>query len=41
MEKNISKFTPNTYDGIIIGVGHEKFKLMVLILLNLSVRKIM
>ena len=27
-KKNISKFTPNTYDGIIIGVGHEKFKLM-------------
>ena len=25
---NISKFTPNTYDGIIIGVAHEKFKSM-------------
>ncbi len=27
-KKNISKFTPNTYDGIIIGVAHEKFKSM-------------
>ena len=27
-KKNISKFIPNTYDGIIIGVGHSNFKLM-------------
>ncbi len=27
-KKNVSKFLSNTYDGIIIGVGHDNFKLM-------------
>ena len=27
-KKKVSKFLPNTYDGVIIGVGHNKFKSM-------------
>ena len=27
-KKIVSKLKPNTYDGIIIGVGHDKFKSM-------------
>ena len=27
-KKNVSKFVSNTYDGIIIAVGHDSFKLM-------------
>ena len=41
IEKNVSKFVSNTYDSIIIAVGHDNFKLMGLILLNHYVRKIM
>ena len=27
-KNKVSKFFPNKYDGIIIGVGHDEFKLM-------------
>ena len=36
-KNKVSKFFPNKYDGIIIGVGHDEFKLMELISLNLYV----